>query len=199
MNATNECDPHLEVGILAAYLDGRLSVEEIRSVRRHIEACDECRADVVEAGGAIQQISVRRRRRLLIPAVAAAVVAGLLFVGGPLVLSSDRAPVLRGPDQSGVASADQIIATISPEAGAVVPFGELTLTWSSTASEAMYVITVTDAGGDPLWTAETRDTLALLPTTVVLLPGSTYLWYVDALLPDGQSATTGVQRFQTAP
>ena len=73
--------------------------------------------------------------------------------------------------------------------------------WSSPAAVKVCVsptVTVADAGGDPVWRTETRDTAVVLPPDVSLEPGARYVWFVDALLPDGGSATSGVHRFEIA-
>lgn len=191
----NDGDRHLSEAVIAAYLDGGLDAEEAHQVRLHLDACDECRAEIVDVQATLEHLSRRSRRR--IPTLVAAAVAGLLLIGGPIILSSDQEPTLRGPDGAATLTNELIITTISPGAGEVVPFGELRLSWRSTNSGALYVVTLTDEGGDPLWTTETRDTLVSVPASVVLEPGGTVLWYVDALLADGRSATSGVQGFQT--
>ncbi len=64
---------------------------------------------------------------------------------------------------------------------------------------AHYVLTVTDENGDVVWTAETSDTSLVLPRGVDLKSGSRYYWYVDALLDDARSSTTGVREFTIRP
>jgi len=188
---------HLDAATTASYLDGRLEARETERVRSHLADCDECRAEVVEVAGAAERITSTKRRRLYVPAAAAAV-AALVLIGGPLTRDADRGDVLRAPDRIGTQGAADAIAAVTPSAGATVDPSGLVLTWRAVGPQTMYRVTVTDSGGDPLWSRETRDTAVLLPAQVVLERGAPYRWYVDALFPDGRTATTGVQSFRTA-
>jgi hypothetical protein len=50
-----------------------------------------------------------------------------------------------------------------------------------------------------VWTESTSDTTLAPRAAAKLSRGGSYFWYVDALGPDGRSATTGVQRIQISP
>ena len=71
-------------------------------------------------------------------------------------------------------------------------------TWRSVAEGATYRLSLTDEAGDVLWTVNTPDTTVAL-VDIMLEADQLYYWYVDALLHDGGSATTGVQQFMTPP
>lgn len=75
----------------------------------------------------------------------------------------------------------------------------LRFVWRSAGPAATYRLTLTDPSGAPVWTSSAPDTAVVLAETVKLEGGRAYFWYVDALLPDGRSATTGVQQFRTSP
>jgi hypothetical protein len=59
----------------------------------------------------------------------------------------------------------------------------------------LFRFTLTGQSGEPLWFHETSETSVSLPSEVELRPGETYFWYVDVLLPDGRTGTTGVLDF----
>ncbi len=99
-------------------------------------------------------------------------------------------PVLRGAQETGV------FLAVGPIGAAVVPVDDVVFTWRAAATDAHYVLTVTDARGDVVWTTAPADTTATLPTSVGLEAGSYYFWFVDAFLDGAHSATTRVQEFQ---
>jgi hypothetical protein len=53
--------------------------------------------------------------------------------------------------------------------------------------------------GGTVHSEASSDTALLLMDSGMLVPDQAYFWYVDALLADGSTATTGVQRFSTRP
>ena len=183
---------HLENGRLAAYLDRRLSADERAQVEAHLADCADCRAEVVALG--------RLRRRLarpspwvIGPALAAAAVAAFLLLGRPPAGPGD-APVLRGGDEVGVT-----VVPVGPGPGAVVAADMLAFTWRATAPDASYHVTLTDSSGALIWSGVTSDSSTTLPGAVRLLAGTRYYWYVDVLLPDGRTGTSGAQELRTAP
>jgi len=184
---------HLTAGDLAGYLDRVLPPPERQRVESHLAECDECRAELVQVARVVRG---RRQRRWMIalPAAAAAGVALLLLVRP--VATPPGEPVTRGGgDEPGAT----VVAVAAPVEDAVVPRGGTTFVWRPLREEASYRVTVTDATGGVVWTGSTSDTALALPPTVSLAGGRSYFWYVDALLPDGRSATSGVRSFRTAP
>ena len=182
-------EDHLTEGMIAAYVDRRLGADERRGVEAHLAGCDDCRAEVVE----VSRLVGGRRRTWVVAtgglgvAAAAVLVIALL----PRGVTPDG-PVLRsGPD--GTAA----IAAVAPPEAATVPADSVRLVWRPAGAEASYRVTVTDARGDPVWSAGTADTA--ITAGPALMPGTLYYWYVDALLPDGHTATTGVRSFRTGP
>jgi hypothetical protein len=88
------------------------------------------------------------------------------------------------------------LEAISPLDGAVTAKDSVVFTWRSLGTEVSYRLTLTDERGDLIWSVGTTDTMVLLPSSAKLLSGRTNIWYVDALLADGRSATTGARRFR---
>ena len=189
---------HLSSEQIAAYLDGEVAAEEKGRIQGHLADCSLCRAEMTELTDLLYARG-RRRRWTIAASVAAAAVAAVLLVGGPLsreVPEENRG--IRSPDMAAQREAVPAISASAPAPDATVEQTELVFAWRSLGEGTLYRLAVTDEGGDPLWRGETLDTTSLLPSDVVLERGRVYLWYVDALLADGETATTGVQRFRTA-
>jgi hypothetical protein len=183
---------HLTPELIAAYLARETSEEENRAAQRHLLACGECRRDVAEAAELTPDREPRRWVAVAIPAAAAAVALLVLLPGqGP----SPDETATRGPGAEGVRQ----FAAVMPAEGVPVPGDSLVFLWRSEGSDAHYVLTVTDEIGDVVWTAGTRDTSLVPPRGAGLKSGNTYFWYVDALLEDARSATTGVRELAIGP
>jgi hypothetical protein len=184
-------DAHLTERQVAGYLDQALGAVERTGVEEHLEQCDACRSELLDAARIADTLPAPRRRWLLAGAAAAAAVIGIVL------LMPGRKPagdVIRGPnDGEGVPHMTAVI----PASDARVSAGSLRLVWRAVATAELYRVTVTDAGGAPVWSDSTSDTAATPRAT--LTPGRTYYWVVDALLSDGRSATTGSVGFTVAP
>jgi hypothetical protein len=179
---------HLSPEIIAAWLAHRTSPEERQVVLQHLLVCAECRRDVDEA----KTLSTGRRpprwAAVAIPAAAAAVALWFLVPARP---GAPPTSTLRGSGAEGVRQ----FAAVTPAGGASVAGDSVVFLWRSEGPGAHYVLTVTDEKGDVVWTAPTADTTLVPPREVGLVPGQRYYWYVDALLEDARSSTTGVQEF----
>jgi hypothetical protein len=158
-------------------------------VEAHLAQCDECRAEVVD----VVRMFRMRRRSWIVPTAGVGIAAAAVLVitmmprGVP-----PNGPVLRnGP--AGMAA----ITMIAPADSATVPVDSVRLVWHPAGADASYSVTVTDLRGDAVWSAATSDTA--ITAGAALLAGTAYYWYVDALLPDGHTVTTGVRSFRTGP
>jgi len=90
-----------------------------------------------------------------------------------------------------------VVAAAAPADGATIPVRGAAFAWHRTSTDT-YRVTVLTQTGEPVWSQETPDTSVTLPAAVVLEPGRTYFWRVDAIA-DGIAATSGPQRFLVAP
>jgi hypothetical protein len=88
---------------------------------------------------------------------------------------------------------------VTPAEGASVRGDSVAFLWRSEGSDVHYVLTVTDQNGDVVWTEGTQDTIIVPPREIGLKPDGVYFWYVDALLADARSSTTGVREFIIRP
>ena len=180
---------HLSPEVLSGYLDAGLSGEERRQAELHLAACSECREELAE----VRQLQHRHRRRwawVLVPVAAAAAV--LLAVALPR----------RAPAPSEIRSGfnpEQPLGVVSPRPSAEVAPGRIAFTWRSAGPGASYTFTLQAADGRVVWTSTTADTVVALPDSVTLSSGSTWFWVTDALLADGRSRSTGINRLSLRP
>ena len=183
---------HLSPEIIAAYLAGESTEAERRTVQYHLLDCANCRQDVAEATALTADPRPRRWAAIAIPAAAAAAALFLMLPGqgGP-----PNGVTVRGPGSEGVPQ----FAVVTPADGAPVIADSLVFVWRSEGPGAHYVLTVTDESGDVVWTAATADTLLVPPRAVGFASGRRYYWYVDALLDEARSSTTGIREFTIRP
>jgi len=188
---------HLSDAELAGYLDHDLSADERRRVETHIDACPECRREVVallpitRPGEPSEVRNVRRQRRWWIPAAAAAVVAALALPRLTRTVPDPDVPqrARRVTEAGGLSR----LATVSPADDATIG-GRIVFAWRSTNAD-VYRIDVLTTSGNPVWTTDTGDTTVTLPDSIALQAGQAYFWRVEAI-GNGISAVTGVHRLQ---
>lgn len=189
MAVSDNSSTHLTAEQVAAYLDRALSSGDRASVETHLARCPECRHELLVAAGLLRARPWWRSWYVWAPAAGAAAALALL-IAWPSVPQRVAGPVLRSGDE-GI----HRFSAVQPAADVPVATDSLVFIWRSAGPEAHYQVTVAEAAGDPVWRGEIGDTVLVLP--VELRRGAMYFWYVDALLPDGETATTGVQRFRT--
>ena len=180
---------HLEAREISAYLDRTLTAMERERVEAHLADCAECRREAIEVSRVRSTVG-RRSRWLIGPPIAAA--AAIAFL---VLLRSGENPGTGPVFREGGAEPASTVVVVSPTDTDAIRPHTLTLTWRSAGAGVSYRVSVTDQTGDVAWSASTSDTTARLPATV-RLRSTRYHWYVDALLPDGRSITSGVHSFQ---
>ena len=186
---------HLTPEQIAAYTAGALPDAEQTVVERHLLVCESCRDEVVDAGRFPRRWPFRFRYSVVLPAAAVAVLLiGVVTTFG----GTDGAPVpaervLRNATAEGLATFD----VIEPGDGAIVPTIGVVFRWHSEEPEPHYRIHVLNRLGELVWETASSDTSIQLPADIVLEPGESYFWYVDALLRGVRSSTTGVREFST--
>jgi putative zinc finger protein len=176
---------HLDSGEVASYLDRALAPTEQARLEAHLAECAECRGELIEVSR-LRHARARSRWWIVGPAVAAAAV-GLFFVTRP---ADTPGPVLRDGGEPSLPTIALVTPADSAAASATVAF-----TWRSVGAGASYRLAVTDERGDIVWSETSADTTGRPPGSVSLRTGRLYFWYVDALLPDGRSVTSGARRF----
>ena len=194
-------DRHPETSEIAAYLDDRLPEPAKARLQAHLAECTDCRDEVVELIELMETHERTGRRRWILPVVgAAAVAAVVLLVAVPTVREEvEGPPIVRAPQAAPDREAVRAIEVASPHEERPIERTSLAFSWEPVTSDASYRVTVTDSSGIPIWNAETDQTRISPPPDVALDAGASYLWFVDAVLPDGTTATSGVRPLKIAP
>lgn len=188
---------HLTEEEIGAYVDGVIAPEERERLESHLAECSTCVDTTVSASGSLNSWRRKGRRRVYMPTIAAAAVIGLLAVGLSVGDDASSDPErFREPATSLQDESVQSIETVFPAEGGTLLASEPGFGWRSVEPDALYRLSLIDAAGDVVWNGSTRDTVLSLTSRVLLTPGVGYFWYVDALLEDGASATSGVRSFQ---
>jgi hypothetical protein len=197
---------HLTESELAGYLDHDLSPEERRRVAQHLDACDVCRAEVVETSRLLAQDmdpeapapavpAVRRRwrDRGMVGLATAAVLAAILLVRPGGIPPGQEAVDRERFVTEGV---DRLVAHAPPEDG-TVGRDDLRFTWADRGTGS-YRITITAEDGRLVWSQSLADTTVVPPSTLDLAPGERFFWYVDAISA-GVVARSGAHSFVVTP
>lgn len=172
---TPECLDELTI---ADFVDGHLTPEARAPVVAHLLTCARCRSVVRATGDLLADAALapeagRRAHRWRVPLGIAAAAALLLALWPRNGDERGSAPGLREPP---------LTSTVAPSL--IAPRAAVTrvdaLVWSSVPRVERYRLRLYDGEGSVLWTAETADTSVALPDSVVLSPGATYFWKVDA-------------------
>jgi hypothetical protein len=201
---------HLTDREVAGFLDADLAGPERERVEAHLDACDECRSELLQVARLAQEVSTPGDPRAGVPAnsarrpasrwrwpvgigglaVAAALATLLLWPAGA---GWDERPVPERWGNEGVRRLD----THAPEPGGVIARDALRFSWASLGTES-YRITVTGEDGALVWSRMVTDTVVAPPADLELPPGRTFFWYVDAI-EIGIVARTGAHSFTVAP
>lgn len=169
----------LDDDIIAALAAGAGDSDLRASVLAHLAGCPRCRVAVASVARALADPAVAReivradgsRRGIYRIALPLAAAAALILLVWPT--TDQQSPVHRGPT---------ITATTAPvplsPVGAVADAA--VLRWAAVRGADRYRVTLFDAGGQVRYEAQTADTLASLPDSIVVAPARTYLWKVEA-------------------
>jgi hypothetical protein len=191
---------HLTPGEISGFLGADLVPEARHRVESHLDECAVCRDEVVAVSGLTHSIpvpvAVRRARRrpfLIGGALAAGLAALFLLRPAPSAPTSTSQPV-RTPE---LGEGRVRLEIVSPHPDSAVRADQVSFTWKGSTA-GLYRITVLTESGEPVWTAETEDTVIALPGSISLVPARTYFWQVAGIA-DGIVATTGYQSLRVRP
>jgi hypothetical protein len=182
---------HLSAEEVAAYRDGGLAVSDRAWADRHLAHCLSCRNEMIEVE---RYLTARRRRGQAWGATVAGGLVAAALIGLVLLRGIDSEPEfdrLREGEE-GLATIERI-TPVGPVGAAELP---VRFTWTSETPDAFYRFALLAEDGAELYSTGIRDTSVTLPDSITLFPQSTYHWYVDAVLPNGRSITTGLQSFE---
>lgn len=194
---------HLTDSALAGYLDDDLPLAERRAVEEHLDACDDCRAEVVDVArvldrhadaGTAPTGSSRRGMSLKIAGLAAAaVLAALLLVRPDVPAPPAPAP---GTERVSFEGVDRLSA-YAPADEAAVSRDALRFAWADHGTDSYRVSLMTEAGS-LIWSGTVTDTVVHPPAAIELAPGQRFFWFVDAI-DGGVVARTTPHSFTVAP
>lgn len=187
--------PHLGSEEVAAYLDNTLSDAECARVKAHLADCDVCRREVVSVSKLLASAPRSRGRVIAFSGVAAAAVLAFLLLRPSPDPGLPTRVAVRGRDTPLAAEGVSGVRAIAPK-GAQTTGDNILFVWGRPSPGATYRFTLTDERGEKIWVGSTNDTTLIVPRQFAPVPKQTYNWFVDALLPDGSSATTGITSFQ---
>jgi hypothetical protein len=168
---------HLDAIDIAAFVNGSLDAPTRARVVEHLNLCEECRDEVMDASRIASTLPARRR--WLAPVTGFAIAASLLvFLFLPRVGKRAMSPVvqvLRGDNAAGDSAR---VPTLVTPRDAVDRADRMV--WSRVAGALSYRVRLYDDSSHVLWNDITKDTVAVLPDSVRLRPRVTYFWTVDA-------------------
>ena len=172
----------LDDGTIAAVVDGTLDPTQRAASTAHLSTCARCRsavaavsrltADAVVAAEAAAVERQRPTRRWQLAVGLAAAAALVLVFAWPQGVDDGGSPH-RDPTLT-AGAAPILVAPV----GAVADAGPLQ--WRGVAGANRYRVTVFDAQGRVRYETQLVDTVAILPDSVRVIPGQSYLWKVEA-------------------
>jgi hypothetical protein len=187
--------PHLASEEVAAYLDNTLSEAECARVKSHLADCDVCREEIVSVSKLLEGAPRSRRRFIALPAIAAAAVLVIVLARPSIDSESPAGGQLRGSEAPFASEGVSGLKAVAP-IGRQTNGDGIVFVWHPALPGATYRFTLTDDLGGKIWVGSTTDTTLALPGETSLPGNRGYHWYVDALRPDGSSATTGITSFE---
>jgi len=189
-------DSHISADDLADLVDGRLPADRQAIVDTHLAVCGRCRAELLSASAIVDSAPTAPNRRSssrwLVAGAAVAAAAAVVLMALPRTSRHDALDPTREGEQRGASTTT--ISTVSPGGAAQISRNAVRFTWHGDGRSS-YRLFLTDSAGTPVFTISTTDTTVVPPDTLRLGAGSRYFWRVDALQPDGSSASTPSNSF----
>jgi hypothetical protein len=183
---------HLTPGDVARFVEKRATADERRTIERHLNECDACRTEIIQVARFARGGGARRRVFVAVPVAAAAALLVWVAVG----------PSAGGVDPNRLRAGSeglQRIEAVTPVDERVVRTDTVSFLWRSAGPGAQYSINITDTRGDPVSQALVADSVFVITIDALRGHGAVFFWYVDAVLPDGSTASTRVRRFSLSP
>ena len=212
---------HVTESDILLYLDDKLPAEDKQKLEQHVGRCNECAgqfATLVRLPHVLKEsIPIKVDEETLNKAIKlvkrAEPTIGWTFrvfahpfrtaLAGVSVVTIALAVYLLipRPEPAQFRSTDSSVPMLKlfPPDGATMSEPHLEFHWSSVARSAVYKFSLMDRNGVSVWNWDVRDTSLLLPSTVVLLPGKTYLWRVESFLADRSLERSALHVFTYAP
>lgn len=177
---------HLDPNDLAAYVDGALDDAGRTRVDSHLADCGQCRTELIAVRRMVARAPRHRRWFALTMLAAAAAVVLLIVWPRGVERGAPGGPVVRDGDTPSAG-----VMLVAPDSVIVLP---LSFAWHPVAKATTYRVNLTTLTGALIWSGATSDTGMRVPDSVSLATGVAYYYYVDALLTDGTSVSSGVRQ-----
>jgi hypothetical protein len=110
-----------------------------------------------------------------------------------VLIPRDDVPVYRSE------SPDISTLTLFPEDGTEIRDRENVFRWTPTAESMTYRFSLLNEEGRVVWIKDLETTSLIIPPSVVLQPGKTYLWKVEAFLAKNMSGRSSLHAFTYIP
>jgi anti-sigma factor RsiW len=187
----------LSANDIAAFVDGRLTGDDLTRVESLLADDPAARMEVAEASRLIATAprrTIAPSRWLAIGGIAAVAAAALIILRPGS--QQEHAPAVS--ERRARIDASERVELVSPVDGQTVRKSDLALTWRG-VQDAVYRVVVSDPVGKIVFEVSTNDTSVVAPLMDLNLPNGIVYWSVDALAPDGSSLTSGVRELTVAP
>jgi len=164
---------------IAGLVDGRVDPSVRSAVVAHLSGCGVCRRAVSSVTRALGDRAIaaevaslqRGRGRWLLMALPLAAAVLLLVVWRP---TTPPVEIAHRGEPAGTALVPAPTAPVGTVAAA------RSLTWHAVAGADRYRVTLYSATGHVEYETQVDDTVAALPEAVIVVPGHSYYWKVDA-------------------
>ena len=179
---TVQDEVHATADTLAALAEGNVAAVPASELD-HVAECAECRSQLAMLSQTLEDPDVAAELRTLeARAIPRSSRLSLPWLGG-LAAAAAAAIVLVGPIRSRETATHRESAITTTEAPrALAPIEAASpgdsLRWTTLPQADLYRVRIWNAEGVVVWSAETRDTVAVLPP--MLTPATQYLWEVRA-------------------
>lgn len=186
---------------LGALADGTLTGEARAGALAHLASCATCREELALLAEMLADPGVRRELRALDRATTP---RRLLRIGLPLAAAAALLIVVARP--FGFLPGGNHRATVvslTPTPTLIAPVGSVaavpSFAWRAIPGADLYRVTLFDASGLVVLEDEGADTTLMIPDSVALTEGGTYLWRVEARVGWDRWVGTPLTRFEFVP
>ncbi|HUQ21265.1 MAG TPA: hypothetical protein VM099_16755 [Gemmatimonadaceae bacterium] len=180
---------------VAAYLEGRLSGDELARVEQQLADNPSARRELISTSRILATAPKRSSRVRPFTLGATLIAASALLAVSINVRQKPLQPdSVVSSERPGAVDEATRVDLLSPVENARIGGTDLRLAWHAVEG-ATYRVVVSDSTGNTLLQKTTTDTVIGVPQTILTKGTHIYYWSVDALAPDGSSMTSGVREF----
>lgn len=213
---------HISDVDLILYLENKLSEKQIRDTELHLAECDNCLANLANIHNLQKQISsdtsspainfemleraknfVNKKEEKIrtdwisAPSLNFAATISAIVVFGIFVtaINFSSRTLHKVPGAFRSLDTTHTFAMIHPEDGEILSNNHPIFSWDHVDNAASYQLRIFLENGSLYWQTNLTDTSLILPSNVILVPGSRYLWQVEGLMPDERTIHSKLESF----